>query len=195
MAKSRRGRRAKSRRMTLDWVVNADSYGRVPLNITPAGGPGAVPLTYPKMMLANPIWGGGNIGGNAMPTDGDRQFVKAVSGHIYWRPSSWVAGNSLTFWARVVKKPMDLTTGAAIADALYALNDDDYANERFAWQYVNDEAFNTGNNFASTLRVKATVNQWLEPDEALYMMVQMDGVGVASLNVWFYLRTLMGIPG
>lgn len=198
MARSKgRGRRASARRMKYDWVCNEETYARTFRALPPGVAPAAFPLTFPKMQQAMPIWGlgGADIGGNAFPTDGDRQFVKAVSGHIYWRPSGWAAGNNMTVWFRIVKKPMDLNTGDAIADALYDLTSADFANERFAWQYAHDEAFNTGSNFAGNLRVKATVNQWLEPDEALYFIGAYAAAGGITVSVAMLLRTLMGIPG
>lgn len=183
--------------MKYDWVVNEETYDRSPTNIGGAGIPFAFPLTFPKMQQQMPIWGlgGANIGGSAFPTDGDRQFVKAVSGHLFWSPSGWAAGNGFTVWYRIVKKPMDLNTGDAIVDALYDLQDADFANERFSWQYVHNEAFNTGSNYQGNLRVKATVNQWLEPDEALYLIAQCQGVGGVTCNLFRFLRTLMGVPG
>lgn len=189
--KKRGGRVARPK---LDWVVNADTYGLSDsLIAVPNGITVARPLTFPKMLQAMPLWDGSNVGGSAYPTDGDRQFVKAVSGHLYWRPSSWVAGQNMTMFFRIVKKPMDFTTLDAIVDSLYSLTDADYANERFAWQLINDEAFNTGANFVGTVRVKATVNQWLEPDEALYLVCQMEGQGVSQVLVSPFLRTLMRV--
>jgi len=195
MARSRKRGSGRSRpKMKYDWVVNEETYNAAQVPLAGALVPNAFPLTFPKMQQAMPIWGlgGANIGGNAFPTDGDRQYVKAVSGYVYWRPSAWIAGNSMTLFLRIVKKPMDLNTGDAIVDALYDLNTADFANERFAWQFVHDEAFNTGSNFRGNLRVQATVNQWLEPDEGLYLIAAANS-GSMTINLVMFLRTLMGV--
>lgn len=195
MARSRRksSRGSRVARPKMDWVVNATTYGRSSVATVPNLDVAAFPLTYPKMMLALPTWAAINIGGNAMPTDGDRQFVKAVSGFVTHLPNAWVAGTRLQINMRIVKKPMDITTQEAIADGLYSLGDADYANERFAWQDIKFEAFNTGANFADRTRVVCNVNQWLEPDEALFLIVEPDCIGIASITFAFYLRTLMRV--
>lgn len=189
--RSKGGGRQKSR-MKYDWVVNDSTYGNV--SIVANAGVAAFPLTYPQMQLVADINTGGAVGGYAYPETRQKQFVKAVSGWMTYEPSSWVAGVRSHWLARIVKKPMDYTTGDAIADALYSLFSAVYANERFAWQHCQFEPFNTGSNFANLVRVRATVNQWLEPDEALYMVFESDNLGVSNNTIQFYLRTLMGVP-
>lgn len=189
----RRSSKGRSARVKYDWVVNDRTYGRTSVTTVPNGTVAAFPLTYPKMQQSQPLWSGSNVGGSAFPTDGDRQYVKAVSGTVTWTPNAWIAGVRMDHLMRIVKKPMDFTTEDAIADALYDLYDADYANERFSWQHHAFEPFNSGSNFPDLVRVKATVNQWLEPDEALFIIVESDMVGIASLTYRFYLRTLMRV--
>lgn len=196
MARSRtRGRGRSQSKSRYDWVVNDQSYSRFANNIGGAGTVFAFPLTLPAMQQTMPIvgFGGADAGGFAFPQSQDRQFVKAVSGHMYYTPSGWAAGNSMTLWLRIVKKPMDWVTGDAIADSLYALDEAQFANERFVWQHIRNEAFNTGANFADNIRVKASVNQYLEPDEALFMIASAMTAGGISINLTLFLRTLMRV--
>lgn len=178
-----------------DWVVNELTYGRSSLQTVPDGVVAAFPLTIPAMQLTEDLFGFGGlaVGGQAFPQRQDRQFVKAVSGYINWEPSSWVAGTRFETIIRIVKKPMDANTGDAIADALYSLYEATYANERFAWQHRAFEPFNTGSNFQNIVRVKATINQYLEPDEALYVIVESQALGIPNVNWTFFLRTLLRV--
>lgn len=176
--------------MLLDWVVNEDTYGSQAVITVAAGGIAAAPLTYPQTFRIETIDQGGNLRAGAAFPEGSRQFVKAVVGQITWNISVWAAGSTLDCIFRIVKKPFDAITGAAITDAIYALNDDRFANERFAWQRVIHDTFTAGTAFGTTCHVKATVNQWLEPDEALFLIYENLNVS-GSIVFVPYLRTLM----
>jgi len=92
---------------------------------------------------------------------------------------------------RIIKAPMDTGTGAMIADPLYNLDDDQFANERFPWQEVVFDTFTAGTATRSLIRVKATVNQWLEPNEALFFLTQNNSGGSNTMQIRPWLRTLM----
>lgn len=175
--------------MKLDWVVNEDTYGRNAAIVVNGGNAAAAPLTYPRFVNQVNINLGGVLRlGGAFP-DGEKQFVKAVVGTIHWQPSVWAAGTILDFTLRITKKPFDAITGGAIVDAAYDLQDEAFANERFAWQFRERDNFIAGTETSKGCRVRATVNQWLEPDEALYLFYQND----ITSNITFFpmLRTLM----
>jgi len=194
MARARSGGKGRARsrgRMALDWVVNEDTYGANASISVPANGIGAAPLTFPKFMQYV------NIGlpaaftarGGAAWPDGEKQFVKAVMGEIIIIPSSWAIGTVLSGAIRIVKKPMDTATAGMIADPLYGLQAWEFANERFSWQTVLENRFTDAGMYTQKVRVKATVNQWLEPDESLWVVYE----SFNSLSIVFlpYLRTLM----
>jgi len=177
--------------MQLDWVCNEDTYGLLAVSSVPNGTISMFPLTYPRFVV-NELITGAALGrlGSAFP-EGEKQYVKAVRGHIGLAMSSWAAGNSMNLFFRIVKKTMDTGTGGAITDGAYALDDVAFANERFAWQDYIFDTFTAGTATKSMVRVKATVNQWLEPDEALYLAVQNESGASNSVQVRLLLRTLM----
>lgn len=177
--------------MRLDWVVNEDSYGSDSIIAVPNANIAAVPLTYPRFMVAQLLLGPGlNRTGAAFP-EGEKQFVKAVVGQVSMAQSFWNAGSSIDLMMRITKKPMDTATAGAITDAGYSLNDYTFANERFAWQRRYFDTFTAGTAVASNFTVRATVNQWLEPDEALYFMFENQSGTGQTLQFRMYLRTLM----
>jgi len=188
---------SRSRRMSVDWVVNEDTYGIDSDNNVPVGGIVAVPLTYPKFMFEDTF--GGFVGTRlqtSMPEQKDRQFVKMVRGVILTRTSSWVSGDTVSVRFRIVKKPMDFFSGAMVAEAGYDLWRDIYANERYAWQFTHYDTFVAGTTDRDIINVSARVNQSLEPDEALWLVA--DSLGGAApfasnvrLDYTCALRTLM----
>lgn len=194
------GRRtSRSKRTAYDWVVNEDTYGITSDNGVPVGGIVAMPLTYPRMMFQDAFGGFG--GGattrlqSAFPEQANRQFVKMVRGSIQGRVSSWVAGDQIHVRFRVVKKPMDFFSGGMVADAGYDLFQDMFANERFCWQHTHYDTFVAGTTDRNVIRIAATCNQTLEPDEALWLVVDSLTGGLFGSNVRFdfqcALRTLM----
>jgi len=193
VASSRRTRRSRGgNRMKLDWVVNEDTYGREAAISLPAGQRAALPLTYPRFTVSQLIGGTAVLDrtGGAFP-EGERQYVKAVVGMCGWNMSSWAVGNACRIIMRIVKKPMEWATALAIVDTNYDLNDSDWANERFAWQHVVDDVFGSANGYGTQVRVKANVRQYLEPDEALYLIVQNESGGGNTVSFRPMLRTLM----
>lgn len=182
--------------MRLDWVVNEDTYGILATNTVPVNTIAAVPLTYPRFMF-DELMGGPGISrrGGAFP-DGKKQFCKAVVGHVCLSTPTWAIGSTLVWHFRIVKKPMDFLTAAAITDPAYSIADDIFANERFVWQEIMYDSFTFGQPIRTTLRVRASVNQWLEPDEALWFVIDLATgaapfVNTARLDYRPYLRTLM----
>jgi len=191
MARSSRRRSSTRRKMQLDWVVNDDTYSNSPVSVG-NGGIIAVPLVYPRFVLQEAtVWN--SPGAYAFP-DAGRQFVKAVRGHFALVPGTWAAGSTFRCIARITKKPMDLATGDAVADALYSLDNAAFANERYAWQEFYSEQFAMGGS-AEVKRVKATVNQWLEPDEGLYIIFHNFSGITQTLNMQMFLRSLVGAEG
>jgi len=193
MARGRRqsSRGARKKRPRLDWVVNQDCYGST-LGIA-NGGLFALPLVYPRGVLEyQASWA--TLPAVAYP-DAGRQRVNAVVGDILYSPSTWAAGSVVRMIYRIVKKPMDFTTGDAIADALYDLFDPQYANERFVWQNVTYDTFLLGATQREKIHVRATVNQTLEPDEGLYLMINNQSGTSQTINHQFYLRSLVTVPG
>lgn len=193
MARSSRGSRNSSSRSRrkLDWVVNEDTYGVSSAVAIPPTGIAALPLTYPRMMVGEELMGlPVTRGGHAWP-EGEKQFVKAVRGQLFWANSQWGMGAILNLAFRIVKKPIDWASAAAITDATYTLSIDTYANERFAWEFKVMDAFTGGEAMRNSLVVKATVNQWLEPDEALFIFMENNSSFTNNTTVTSYLRTLM----
>jgi len=178
--------------MRLDWVVNEDSYGREASASIPAANIASFPLTYPRFLVAQVVSPVGTFDrtGGAFP-EGEKQYVKAVVGMCGWNMSSWAVGNACRIIMRIVKKPMEFATAGSLTDANYDLNDSNFANERFAWQHVVDDSFNDANGYRSFVNIRATVNQWLEPDEALFLMVQNESGGGNTITFRPMLRTLM----
>lgn len=177
--------------MSLDWVVNEDTYGT---DATIALGPGtiaAAPLTYPRRMVEQLLWGPGLTRDGAAFPEGEKQFVKAVVGWIWVTPPTFAVGNVLRLAWRITKKPMDTQTGGAITDAAYTIiqsGSSSFANERFAWQ----NGLIGVDNDILMVRVRATVNQWLEPDEALFIFYENNSSGLTgAISQTPYLRTLM----
>jgi len=175
--------------MKLDWVVNEDTYGVNSANNVPSGTIVAQPLTYPRFLVAEAItaapltrWG------SAFP-EGEKQFVRAVRGHITYSPDGWALGSNMNMLLRITKKPMDLATGAAVVDPLYNLFDESFANERFSWQHHIYDVAIGGLEKRTIVNVHCTVNQWLEPDEAMFVV--MDNIGNTRIDTVCFLRTLM----
>lgn len=105
-------------------------------------------------------------------------------------PPTFAVGNVITLGFRIQKFKMDLASGGAILDASYGIlgaTAFHYANERWPWQ----EIYRAVDNDITVWRVKATVNQWLEPDEALYFLIQNDSNFAFTAVMTPYLRTLM----
>jgi len=194
VAKARR--MARKPRMKLDWVVNEDTYGIAGYITVPVGSQAAVPLTYPRFMVGEELLGLGiNRGGHAWP-EGEKQFVKAVRGSVQCSTSGWAAGGGIFWRFRIVKKPIDFVSGGAIVDNNYDLVNDTFANERFAWEETVTDAFQFGSPIKTQVRVRATVNQWLEPDESLFLIMEVpatigDFGSNARLAALPLLRTLM----
>jgi len=191
MARSAKRQGGAKSRMKLDWVVNEDTYGTLSANNIPNGTISAFPLTYPRSVVNESITQAPLTRyGSAFP-EGEKQFVRAVVGWVEWSPGTWAAGSVIRMIMRITKKPMDIATGAAITDAGYSLGADNFANERFAWQRGVNDSFVAGTETRSLMTVNAKVNQWLEPDEALYFMWQnLSGV-TQTVASRLYLRTLM----
>lgn len=178
--------------MRLDWVVNEDTYGRDGLIGVPAGNIAAAPLTYAPFLWQTEMFSAAVVRTRAAFPEGEKQFVKAVVGHIGYNPGAWSAGSSMEFMLRIVKKPQDFSTAGAITDAAYNPMDWAYSNERFAWQSYVFDAFQAGTEHRTWLTVRANVNQWLEPDEALYLVYANTGAATTvSVNFRPFLRTLM----
>lgn len=177
--------------MVMDWVVNDDTYSITPVAV-PNGDIVALPLVYPRHVLQEATtWN--SPGGYAFP-DAGRQFVKAVRGQVVVIPGTWAVGSSFRMMMRIVKKPMDFTTGEAVADALYDLYAAAFANERFCWQHLKNEFYNLGNAW-EVMTVRATVNQWLEPDEGLYFIAHNQSGITQTLVLNTFLRTLVSAEG
>lgn len=191
MAKARMRRRSGGRGGRLDWVVNEDTYGVGAIIAVAPGDLAAAPLTYPQFATQAVITTASAIRWRSAYPEGEKQFVKAVRGHIFMNVSTWAAGSIIDTTLRIVKKPFDTASGAAIAEASYDLQIAEYANERFAWQEAYYDSFTGGAPFKTVFRVKATVNQWLEPDEALFLMFQNDSSSTNTLSYRPILRTLM----
>lgn len=193
MARSKKGGGSRFKRRSVDWVVNDATYGG---SIAVANtGLVALPLTIPQMQqdIATLGIGGGGpttaFGWN-FPEPNARLRVKAVMGHFTTVPSVWAVGSAYRWLARIVKKPMDLATGTAIADALYSLADSEYANERFSWQTMRLQRFDLG-AAGETVSVRANVNQSLEPDEALWFIFENISGVTQTITLQTYLRTLV----
>lgn len=178
--------------MSLDWVVNNLTYGASATITLPNNTIGVAPLTIPRRQIQQAdVLGAppGPFSGAAFP-EGEKQFVKAVRGTILLPPQSFAVGTSITIGMRIQKFRMDLGTGGAIFDASYSiLNASSYhfANERWPWQFITRQS----DNDISAFNVKATVNQWLEPDEALYICIEQASSLTTTLVFGLYLRTLM----
>lgn len=190
---ARSAKKGRFKRQSVDWVVNDSTYGGA-VSVANAGLV-ALPLTIPQMqqdIATMGIGGGGpttSFGWN-YPEPNARLRVKAVMGHFAMLPSVWAAGSSFTWLARIVKKPMDLATGAAIADALYSLAASEYANERFSWQRYARQRWDMG-SAGETVTVKANVNTSLEPDEALWFIFENISGITQTITVTTFLRTLV----
>ena len=178
--------------MKLDWVVNEDTYGPSGNFTLPNTTIAAAPLTIPRRQILQADALGAPPGpwtGAAFP-EGEKQFVKAVRGHVLLTPPTFALGNVVTIGMRIQKFKMDLASGGAILDASYSIlniTSFHFANERWPWQ----EIYRTVDNDIAGFRVKATVNQWLEPDEALYFLIENQSNFTATLVFTPYLRTLM----
>jgi len=176
--------------MTLDWVVNEDTYGLDGLITLPQNTIAAAPLTYPRRMVEQLLWGpAATRTGSAFP-EGEKQFVKAVRGYILLTPPTFAIGNMMRCHFRITKKPMDSASAGAITDASYtigAIGSADFANERFAWQ----TCLTGTDQDIIQVHVNANVNQWLEPDEALYLFIENLSNWAVTLTFVPYLRTLM----
>lgn len=175
--------------MSLDWVVNEDTYGRDAVISVPSGTRAAAPLTYAPFLWQTEMYAAAIVRTRAAFPEGEKQFVKAVVGHVGMATSTWAAGNAILAGLRIVKKPQDFASAAAITDAGYDPLDWAYSNERFAWQEVLHDTFTAGTATRSIVRVRATVNQWLEPDEALYLVYSNESGQTLLFRP--YLRTLM----
>jgi len=190
-ASKRRSSGGRKPRMSLDWVVNEDTYGREALIAVPNGTVSAAPLTYAPFLWQEEMYAAAIVRTRAAFPEGEKQFVKAVVGHIGVQMTSWLAGNSQHAMLRIVKKPQSFTTAGAIVDSSYNPLDWAYSNERFAWQELLHDQFTAGTAVRTLVRVRATVNQWLEPDEALYMVYANESGGANTITFRPYLRTLM----
>lgn len=191
MARSRRSSsRSSSRRkkMVLDWVVNDDTYSTSNITIGNTQ-TAALPLVYPRYVLQE-VTAWNSPGSYAFP-DAGRQFVKAVRGVVVTLPSSWAVGSTFRMMMRIVKKPMDFITGEAIVDSTYSLFNAGHANERFVWQHLKNEYYNFGNAWEHT-RIHATVNQWLEPEEGLYLIMENQSGFTQNLVNTVFCRSLVG---
>jgi len=180
--------------MKLDWVVNEDTYGREATVTVPNGNTAAAPLTYAPFLWQTEMFAAAIVRTRAAFPEGEKQFVKAVVGHIGVNTSTWAVGNRFECMLRIVKKPMDFATAGAIVDTGYDPCDWVYSNERFAWQRYLYAFFTAGSGAAQSLvvPVRATVNQWLEPDEGLYLVYANTGSNTnVSLTFHPFLRTLM----
>jgi len=178
--------------MKLDWVVNEDTYGREALIGVPVGSVLAAPLTYAPFIWQTEMYQAPIVRSRSAFPEGEKQFVKAVVGHMRWSTSTWALGNAYECMLRIVKKPQSFATAGAIVDTGYDPTDWAYSNERFVWQALLFDVFTAGTEQRSSMMVRATVNQWLEPDEALYMVYANTGPN-SNIAVTFcpYLRTLM----
>lgn len=191
MARARRSFRRRRRDMKLDWVVNEDTYGREAVITVPDTGVQAAPLTYAPFIFLEEMYAAAIVRGRSAFPEGEKQFVKAVVGQIGFTMSSWALGNSVNLMLRIVKKPQSFQTAGAIVDTGYSPFDWAHANERFAWQQLVFDVFSSANGYRNVINVRATVNQWLEPDEALYFVYANESGGNNSVTFRPYLRTLM----
>lgn len=177
--------------MDLDWVVNEDTYGPDGVIGLPPSTIAAAPLTYPRRMVEQLLWGPGAARDGAAFPEGEKQFVKAVVGFIQVTPPTFAVGNVLRLYFRITKKPMDTQTAGAITDGAYTIGQAgaySFANERFAWQ----RGLIGVDNDILQVPVKATVNQWLEPDEALFIFYENNSSGLTgTITMTPFLRTLM----
>lgn len=185
------------RRQALDWVVNEETYGQLAGGTIPVGGLGMFPLTYPKFLVEEQLGPAGPFirSAAAFPEQRKGQTVKAVRGHVTLQTDTWAVGGRMHWIFRIVKKPIDFSTLGAIVDGIYALEDPQFANERFVWQEIVYDAFVAGTTTRSLLRVNCKCNVRLEPDEALFFAVENNNVGSFPSNTridqQMYLRTLM----
>lgn len=194
MARGRRksGGRRGGNRMRLDWVVNEDTYGRDAQITVPIGTVSAAPLTYAPFIWQTEMFAAAIVRTRAAFPEGERQFVKSVVGYINFNTSAWAAGSAMDCMLRIVKKPQEFGSAGAVVDSNYSATDWAYANERFAWQKSLYDLYQPGTEYRNQVYVKATVNQYLEPDEALFLVYSNDGPGAGvALTFRPWLRTLM----
>ncbi len=175
--------------MKLDWVVNDECYGTTAYAI-PNGSIIGIPLTFSRHVMTEDTFAAGTVPGTSFP-QGKRQFVKAVKGVMNFFVSQWAVGSTVDVMYRIAKKPQDLVSTGAITDPAYNLFLARFANERFAWQHSHYDTFTAGTLYKTQINVHAAVNQWLEPDEALFMFIHNVSGAAQTLRLASYLRTLM----
>lgn len=191
MARSSRGRGRKSSKRMVDWVVNDETYGSA---ITlPNGSQVALALTMPAFMMQGlyPIIGTDNPG-YQLPEQDSGQVAYAVRGQMSLNPTIWAAGSILRVMMRIVKKPVEYGSAMqAIIDPQYTLFGAPYANERFVWQHYVRESFTFGAFNAETFRINWKGVQKIEPDEALWLIVENQSGITNEVILNPFVRTLM----
>jgi len=195
MAKSSRGRgqgRSTKRRVPLDWVVQPDTYGYNSTLNLPNASQSALALTLPKFLATteDPT-ASQDFFGWQFPEQSKGQEAYAVRGTIIMVPSTWAIGSQFHILFRIVCKQVAYGPGpVSIEDPAYSLVQPQFANERFCWQRVVQQTQVTG-NAQETISVNWTGKQRIKEDEALWLYAENQSGVTMTVQLRFYLRTLM----
>lgn len=200
MARSSRGRgRKSSRRRQVDWVVNDFCYEHTPPYNLPANAIVFVPLTVPKWAVSytDPAFAI-QYPGFYLPEQDSGQVAYAVRGQVHSSPQSWVAGDEWAVGYRIAKFPVEYGTSFdAIVDPNYDLYLAQFANERFLWQDLTYATFNVmddgGARQVRNISWKGVVK--IEPNEALFLVIQNRSNGTVRTTERPFIRTLMRADG
>lgn len=166
-----RGRRTSRRR--LDWVLNDDSWEQNNV-LVPAAGTHSVSLVYSAHQQVLATVGLGVQDAGAIP-EGRAQVVRAVRGlyHVQVSTATWIAGTSIDVLTRIVDKPQDLLTGAAIVDPVYSIAQAPFANERFLSTDEHRAQFVAGTAMGIfKQRVNVKTRRVLDPSHGLFLLVE-----------------------
>lgn len=195
--KSSRGRGRRSRR-AVDWVCNEWTYDLVPF-ILDNGDMVAAPLTIPEFVAAyaDPSF---SVAYNRhqWPEQDQGQIAYAVRGHIECILSGWASGSRARYGFRITKAPMEWGAGilAAMLDPQYSIYADVFANERFVWQNLQLEDGQFGASLGPTvMNVNWKGMVRLEPNEALWLVMENQSGITQRVEVRPFLRTLMRANG
>lgn len=175
----------------MDWVVNNETYGSE-ANVDNATQI-ALLLTLPKFWTGGRDLGGSFVPGYSYPEQQDGQMVYAVKGDINITPNTWALGSVFMLAMRIVKKPIEWDTagvGVVITDANYSLFQPQFANERFLWQKVTRQQQAFG-DIIEDGHVSWKGRCHLEPDEALWLIIENQSGITQRVVIRSWLRTLM----
>jgi len=192
MARTASKARRPRARPQVDWVVNGDTYGAQYSGLA-ANSILTLPLTYSDSFRTADL---GDLGAGPVAitqwtayTEGSKQKTLAVRGDIGITPSAWTAGTAIRLMFRIVPLPMDVTTGGAVVETIYSLDNYISANEEYCWQYLVYDSFTAGTATQTKVRVNASARRTLKDNEALYLVVD-NLPGSSTLSIHTFLRTL-----